>query len=48
MLFIIYIGIVILLLVYTVRQLFTETNWRLQLAYALLIIPLLLRAFLIK
>lgn len=48
MLFYIYIGIVILLLVYTVRELFAEKNWKTQVAYALLIIPLLLRTFLIK
>lgn len=48
MLFYLYIGIVVVLLIYTIRQLFTEQNWRIQLSYALLLFPLLLRAFLIK
>ena len=48
MLFFIYVCIVILLLIYTVRELFTEKDWKIQIAYALLIIPLVLRTFLIK
>jgi hypothetical protein len=48
MLFYIYICIVVLLLIYAVRELFTEKNWKLQVAYALLIIPLVLRTLLIK
>ncbi|MCE1189485.1 MAG: hypothetical protein LWX56_10115 [Ignavibacteria bacterium] len=48
MLHIIYILITLVLGVYIVRQLFTEGEWRKQVALAILLIPVILRVLHIK
>lgn len=48
MLKIIYILIAALVLILTVLDLFSEKNWKKQLTHIIVIIPLLLRIFLIK
>lgn len=48
MLFYLYLCIVILMAVLVLRLLFSEKDWRTQVSFALLLIPLLLRMFLIK
>jgi hypothetical protein len=48
MLFYTYIGITLLIAVIIVSELFREKSWRLQLALALILIPLFLRIFMIK
>lgn len=48
MLFWFYIAIVLILSTIIIVELFTETNWRKQIALAMLLIPFILRILMIK
>lgn len=48
MIFWIYIGIAVIVTAVVLAELFTEKDWRKQIALALVLIPLLLRIFLVK
>ncbi len=44
----IYIGIATIVLILSIKDLFNEGDWKKQLTHLIVIIPLLLRVFLIK
>lgn len=44
----IYIGIAAMVLILSIKDLFNECDWKQQLTHLIVIIPLLLRVFLVK